>query len=47
MCRLCARCAKPRFYRATGGCVGITPWSFPSAMVARKVAPALMAGNGG
>ena len=24
-----------------GVCVGITPWNFPSAMVARKVAPAL------
>ncbi|MDX6704548.1 MAG: lactaldehyde dehydrogenase / glycolaldehyde dehydrogenase [Solirubrobacteraceae bacterium] len=28
-----------------GVCVAITPWNFPSAMVARKVAPALMAGN--
>jgi lactaldehyde dehydrogenase / glycolaldehyde dehydrogenase len=28
-----------------GVCVGVTPWNFPSAMVARKVAPALMAGN--
>jgi lactaldehyde dehydrogenase/glycolaldehyde dehydrogenase len=28
-----------------GVCVGITPWNFPSAMVARKVAPALLAGN--
>ena len=28
-----------------GVCVSITPWNFPSAMVARKVAPALMAGN--
>lgn len=28
-----------------GVCVGITPWNFPSAMVARKVAPALMAGD--
>jgi acyl-CoA reductase-like NAD-dependent aldehyde dehydrogenase len=28
-----------------GVCVAITPWNFPSAMVARTVAPALMAGN--
>ena len=28
-----------------GVCVAVTPWNFPSAMVARKVAPALMAGN--
>jgi lactaldehyde dehydrogenase/glycolaldehyde dehydrogenase len=28
-----------------GVCVGITPWNFPSAMPARKLAPALMAGN--
>jgi lactaldehyde dehydrogenase/glycolaldehyde dehydrogenase len=28
-----------------GVCVGITPWNFPSAMAARKVAPALLAGN--
>jgi lactaldehyde dehydrogenase/glycolaldehyde dehydrogenase len=28
-----------------GVCVGVTPWNFPSAMVARKVAPALLAGN--
>jgi lactaldehyde dehydrogenase/glycolaldehyde dehydrogenase len=28
-----------------GVCVGVTPWNFPSAMIARKVAPALMAGN--
>ena len=28
-----------------GVCVGITPWNFPSAMVGRKVAPAIMAGN--
>ena len=27
-----------------GVCVGITPWNFPAAMVARKVAPALAAG---
>ncbi|MDB5860385.1 MAG: aldehyde dehydrogenase [Ramlibacter sp.] len=28
-----------------GVCVGITPWNFPSAMPARKLAPALLAGN--
>jgi len=28
-----------------GVCVAITPWNFPSAMIARKVAPALIAGN--
>ena len=28
-----------------GVCVGITPWNFPSAMIGRKIAPALMAGN--
>ncbi|HWF49954.1 MAG TPA: aldehyde dehydrogenase family protein [Solirubrobacteraceae bacterium] len=28
-----------------GVCVAVTPWNFPSAMVGRKVAPALMAGN--
>jgi lactaldehyde dehydrogenase/glycolaldehyde dehydrogenase len=28
-----------------GVCVAITPWNFPSAMPARKLAPALMAGN--
>jgi lactaldehyde dehydrogenase / glycolaldehyde dehydrogenase len=28
-----------------GVCVAVTPWNFPSAMPARKVAPALMAGN--
>jgi lactaldehyde dehydrogenase / glycolaldehyde dehydrogenase len=28
-----------------GVCVGITPWNFPSAMAARKAAPALLAGN--
>ena len=28
-----------------GVCVAITPWNFPSAMPARKIAPALMAGN--
>ncbi|MEA2222141.1 MAG: lactaldehyde dehydrogenase / glycolaldehyde dehydrogenase, partial [Solirubrobacteraceae bacterium] len=27
-----------------GVCVAVTPWNFPSAMPARKVAPALMAG---
>jgi succinate-semialdehyde dehydrogenase/glutarate-semialdehyde dehydrogenase len=27
-----------------GVCVGITPWNFPSSMIARKVAPALAAG---
>jgi succinate-semialdehyde dehydrogenase/glutarate-semialdehyde dehydrogenase len=27
-----------------GVCAGITPWNFPAAMVARKVAPALAAG---
>ena len=27
-----------------GVCVGITPWNFPAAMVARKIAPALAAG---
>src|ERR1700712_4990995 len=28
-----------------GVCCGITPWNFPSAMITRKVAPALAAGN--
>ena len=28
-----------------GVCAGITPWNFPSAMVTRKAAPALAAGN--
>jgi succinate-semialdehyde dehydrogenase/glutarate-semialdehyde dehydrogenase len=29
---------------AVGVCAAITPWNFPSAMVARKIAPALAAG---
>lgn len=29
---------------AVGVCAAITPWNFPSAMIARKVAPALAAG---
>jgi acyl-CoA reductase-like NAD-dependent aldehyde dehydrogenase len=28
-----------------GVCAAITPWNFPVAMIARKVAPALAAGN--
>ena len=30
---------------AVGVCGGITPWNFPSAMITRKAAPALAAGN--
>ena len=30
-----------------GVCAGITPWNFPNAMIARKVAPALAAGCAG
>ena len=31
---------------ADRGCASITPWNFPNAMIARKVAPALAAGCG-
>jgi succinate-semialdehyde dehydrogenase/glutarate-semialdehyde dehydrogenase len=31
--------------QAVGVCGGITPWNFPSAMITRKAAPALAAGN--
>ena len=30
--------------QAIGGCVSITPWNFPLAMITRKVAPAIAAG---
>lgn len=32
------------FKQAVGVCAAITPWNFPTAMIARKVAPALAAG---
>jgi len=32
-------------YRAVGVCAFITPWNFPIAMLIRKVAPAIAAGN--
>ena len=32
------------FKQAIGVCAAITPWNFPSAMITRKVAPALAAG---
>lgn len=32
------------FQRPVGVCAAITPWNFPSAMITRKIAPALAAG---
>ena len=32
------------FKQAIGVCVAITPWNFPSAMITRKISPALAAG---